>query len=99
MDHPASLLIAWRERAAYLEQFGDPTSARLWRLAALELDAALKALGDETLTLVEAAAVSGYSADHLDHLVRSGTIINYGRKNAPRVRRADLPIKSPTKPG
>jgi len=41
VDHPASLLIAWRERAAYLEQFGDPTSARLWRLAALELDAAL----------------------------------------------------------
>jgi len=99
VDHPASLLIAWRERAAYLEQFGDPTSARLWRLAALELEHALKALGDETLTLVEAAAVSGYSADHLGHLVRNGTITNYGRKNAPRVRRADLPIKSPTKPG
>ena len=99
MDTPASLLPQWRERAAYLEQFGDPTSARLWRLAALELEDALKALGDETLTLVEAAAVSGYSADHLGHLVRNGTITNYGRKNAPRVRRADLPIKSPTKPG
>jgi len=47
--HPTSLLIAWRERAAYLEQFGDPTSARLWRLAAVELEQALKAHGAETL--------------------------------------------------
>ncbi len=99
MDHHASLLIGWRERAAYLDQFGDPTSARLWRLAALELDAALKALGEETLTLVEAAALSGYSADHLGHLVRHGQLRNVGRKNAPRIRRADLPIRSPTKPG
>jgi len=99
VDHPASLVIAWRERAAYVEQFGDPTSARLWRLAALDLEHALKALGDETLTLVEAAAVSGYSADHLGRLVRDGQLRNCGRKNAPRVRRADLPIKSPTRPG
>jgi hypothetical protein len=99
VDHPASLIIAWRERAAYLEQFGDPTSARLWKLAALELEHALKALGDETLTLVEAAVVSGYSVDHLGHLVRHGKLANLGRKNAPRVRRADLPIKSPTRPG
>jgi hypothetical protein len=97
--NPVGLLSQWRERAAFLEQYGDPTSARLWRLAALELDAALKALGDETLTLVEAAALSGYSADHLGHLIRHGQLRNCGRKNAPRVRRADLPIKSPTKPG
>jgi len=99
VDHPASLLVAWRERAAYLEQFGDPTSARLWKLAALELDTTLKALGDESLTLVEAAALSGYSADHLGHLVRHRKLRNVGRKNAPRIRRADLPIKSPTRPG
>lgn len=99
MDHPASLLVAWRERAAYLEQFGDPVSARLWKLAAVELEAAFKAVGDETLTLVEAAALSGYSADHLGHLIRHGKLPNYGRKNAPRVRRAEVPIKSPTKPG
>jgi hypothetical protein len=84
VDHPASLLIAWRERATYLEQYGDPTSGRLWQLAALELDAALKALGEETLTLVEAAALSGYSADHLGHLIRHGQLRNCGRKNAPR---------------
>jgi len=95
---PGDLPVRWRERAAYLEQFGDPTSARLWRLAAVELEAALKTLGEETLTLIAAAALSGYSADHLGHLIRHGQLRNCGRKNAPRVRRADLPIKSPTKP-
>src|SRR6266704_314927 len=96
---PGDLPTTWRERAAFLQQFGDPTSARLWQLAAVELEATLKAVGDETLTLVEAAALSGYSADHLGHLVRHGQLRNVGRKNAPRIRRADLPIRSPTKPG
>ncbi len=96
---PGDLPTTWRERAAFLQQFGDPTSARLWQLAAVELEATLKAVGDETLTLVEAAALSGYSADHLGHLVRHDKLRNVGRKNAPRIRRADLPIKSPTRPG
>jgi hypothetical protein len=99
VDHPASLLIAWRERAAHLQQFGDPNAARLWQLAAVELEQALKALGEETLTLVEAAALSGYSADHLGWLLKKGKLRNYGRRHAPRLRRGDLPIKSPAKPG
>jgi len=69
------------------------------KLAAVELEQALKTLGEETLTLVEAAAISGYSADHLGSLVKHGRLRNYGRKNAPRIRRADLPIKSPAKSG
>ena len=99
VEHPAGLLSAWRERAVYLEQFGDPTTARLWKLAAVELEHVLKAQGDETLTLVEAAALSGYSVDHLEWLVKKGKLPNHGRKHAPRVRRADLPVKTPTKPG
>ena len=95
----ASLLPQWRERAAFLQQYGDPTSARLWQLAAVELEQALKAHADETLTLTEAAAISGYSPDHLGWLVKHGKLPNYGRKHAPRVRRGDLPIKSPAKPG
>ena len=99
MDIPASLLPLWRERAAYLQQFGDPQSARLWQLAAVELEHALKAVGDETLTLVEAAALSGYSVDHLGWLVKKGKLANHGRKHAPRIRRADLPVKTTSKPG
>ncbi len=96
---PGDLLAQWRERAQLLSDYGDPNSARLWRLAAVELEQALRALGAETLTLVEAAVVSGYTANHLGSLVRKGKIPNYGRTNAPRVRRADLPIKQPTSPG
>ena len=101
-DHtpsPGDLPKTWRERAQFLTDFGDPNTARLWQLAAAELDEALRTLGEETLTLVEAAAVSGYTSDHLGSLIRHGKIPSYGRTNAPRIRRADLPIKSPTSPG
>ena len=84
---PGAMPALWRERAAYLQQYGDPNSARLWQLAAVELEQALQAHGDETLTLVEAAALSGDTADHLGWLVKHGKLPNCGRKNAPRIRR------------
>ncbi len=77
---PGDLPAQWRERAQFLSAYGDSSSARLWQLAATELDQALRALGAETLTLVEAAAMCGYSADHLGSLVRKGKLSNYGRK-------------------
>ena len=85
----------WRERAAYLEQFGDPTSARLWKLAAMELERSLQSVADETLSLAEAAQLSGYTLDHLGDLIRQGKLPNAGRPGAPRIRRADLPTKNP----
>ncbi len=48
---------------------------------------------DELLTLREAAAISGYTEDHLGRLIRDGTVPNTGRVNAPRIRRGDLPRK------
>ncbi len=53
----------------------------------------LDAAGEEALSLVEAAKECSYSADHLGRLVRNGDIENVGRKNAPRIRRRDLPRK------
>jgi hypothetical protein len=96
---PASLLSQWRERAAHLQQFGDPNSARLWHLAAAELERALASVADETLSLVEAARVSGYTADYLGHLIKTGKLPNAGRKGAPRIRRQDLPQKRSNGPG
>ena len=101
-DHPQSpgdLPTTWRQRAEFLSEYGDPNTARFWELAATELEQALRTLGAETLTLVEASAMCGYSADHLGFLVRTGKIPNYGRKNAPRIRRADLPTKTPRSAG
>lgn len=89
---PADLIAAWQQRADYLHQFGDPNSARLWRTAAVELEHAL-AFGAETLTLDDAAKVSGYSPDYIRKQIAAGDLTNAGRKNAPRVRRADLKAK------
>jgi hypothetical protein len=61
---PDGLPARWKERAEYLRQYGDPACARLWELASSELEAALAAQGEETLTLVQAAKLSGFTADH-----------------------------------
>ena len=96
---PGNLPDLWRQRAEFLSEYGDPNVARLWLIAATELEQAQLTQGEETMTLVEAARLSGYSADHLGSLIRSGKIPNYGRRNAPRIRRCDLPTKHSTKPG
>jgi hypothetical protein len=44
----------------------------------------------ELLTLSEAGKRTGRTPDHIGRLVRLGQIPNAGRKNAPRVRYADL---------
>ncbi len=69
---PGDLPSIWRQRAQFLKEYGDPNSGRLWALAATELDQSLRVLGEDTLTLGEAAALSGYSADHIGSLVRHG---------------------------
>lgn len=62
-----------------------------------EAIADLERLGQERdgkeLTLSAAAAVSGYSREHLARLIRSGKLANAGRKHSPRIRSADLPIR------
>ena len=84
----------WRERAQQLQDWGSGEGlARAWERAAIELEPSLRQQQGETLNLQEEARESGYSADHLGELVRQQKIPNFGRKNAPRIRRADLPIK------
>lgn len=95
---PGDLAGQWRQRAAFLTDYGDPNSARLWQTAAAELDDALKVHAEATLTLVEAAELCGYTADYLGSLVRKGTIPNAGRSDAPRIRRGDLPTKASSSP-
>lgn len=101
MDHstiPGDLPIEWRKRADFLRQYGDPNTARLWELAATELERAMAVMGEQTLSLTEAARVSGYTPDHLGALVKKGKIPNAGRSGAPRIRRCDLPVKEPGGP-
>lgn len=59
-----------------------------------ELDRLADDSTGELLSLTRAAVESGYSADHLGRLIREGKIPNAGRQHAPRIRRADLPMKA-----
>jgi len=58
-----------------------------------DLDALGDAEAEEVMTIAQAAARSGYSTDHLSRLIREGKLANYGRKGAPRIRHADLPVR------
>jgi hypothetical protein len=91
---PEHLPAAWRARAAELRSWSAEAPARVLERVANELEQALRNRGDDVLTLGEAAKVSGYSTDHLGRRVREGSLQNVGRKNAPRVRRKDLPLKA-----
>jgi hypothetical protein len=58
-----------------------------------ELEAAVREGEDDLLDLQEAATESGYSADHLSRLLRAGKLPQAGKRNAPKIRRRDLPRK------
>ena len=84
----------WRARAQQLQDWGSGDGlARAWELAAIELEQSLRQQQGEALNLREAARECGLSANHLGELIRQGKIPNSGRTNAPRILRADLPIK------
>ena len=87
----------WLEEAQTLERYGDHRGGEVCRLHAQEVRASLASHESEVLTLAQAAGESGYSKDHLRHLICDGTIPDAGRKNAPRIIRRDLPVK-PGKP-
>lgn len=83
----------WRARAETLSTYGDPNSARLWNIAATELERAMESSAAETLTVADASRISGYSAAYLGSLIKDGKIPNAGKHHAPRIRRQDLPPK------
>ena len=87
------LPVAWRKQAKTLRRYGGETPAVVLDRCAADLEATLQELDETTLSLVEAARESGYSADHLGRLVRDGKIPNAGRPGAPRIARRHLPRK------
>lgn len=85
----------WREEAPLIrERYADDSLARLCEVHANELDAAIQAAEERTLTLTQASHLSGYGPDHLGRMVREGRVPNAGRKGAPRIRVRDLPRKA-----
>lgn len=89
-----------------IDQLIERWEARKLELARLHAHVDGAALADEILrdlaslneaepvvSLTAAAARTGYSADHLSRLVKAGSITNYGRKHAPRVKLSECPAK------
>ena len=93
----ATLAREWAATATQLKRFGAAEIAKAVEECARQLRDALDSEGDSLLSLAEAAAISGYSVDHLSRLIRSGVIPNRGRKGKPSIARKDLPLR-PTSP-
>jgi len=91
--NPRDLPQTWREKAQRLRSFGCTEAACTLEHCATELEASFKSHANGRLTIADAAKVSGYSEERLRRLVRDGLIPNAGRPNAPRIRRADVPLK------
>ena len=90
----ACLADQWEADAEKLREYDQESAAKVAELHASQLREALRAAGDESLTLAEAAAESGYSKRRLREFVHQGSVPNAGRKGAPRIRRGDLPRKA-----
>lgn len=89
------LRTTWRARREEFARFrAIVDGATLCDALLADLEFTLAARDDEALTLRDAAALSGYTADHLARLIRQGRLPNAGRKRAPLVRRRDIPLKA-----
>ena len=92
---PAQLAEKWKAEGEGLRvRYAHDQLAQLCEVHAAELKSALDEEANEPLTLRQAAEESGYAARTLRAKVASGEIPNAGRRNAPRVRRRDLPRKA-----
>jgi hypothetical protein len=90
----ASLVTGWREEAVVLRRRGAVAHADVLESVAEELETALSLALDATVSLRQAAELSGYTPDGLSRLVRQGALENCGRLRAPRFRVSDLPKKT-----
>ncbi len=84
------LILAWRSRAAALEPYA-PQIAHVLRECAQELEMAERAEALDSVSVAEAAVLSGYTANGLGGMIRRGEIENVGTKRRPRIRRRDVP--------
>ncbi len=91
-----SLAKKWHAQAELFTEHECPEVAATYRRVAEQLERDLREWEDERLTIQEAAAESGYSAEHLRRLAREGKLDGErapGSKSHMRLRRGGLPAK------
>jgi hypothetical protein len=97
MQIPRDLVDRWTNRRDELQKLHAAVDgAAICEEVLADLDALQRLAGETMLKLSDAAAVSGYSRDHLARLLREGKLPNTGRKGAPRIRITDLPRRPST---
>lgn len=92
-----TLVASWRRRAEPFAAHHCDAVAAVYNLLAGEVETALRAWDNETVSIQDAAAESGYSAEHLRRLARRGRIGSErgpGAKSHLRLRRDSLPAKA-----
>ena len=87
------LVSQWRTEVDLLRKRGSKAVAAAVESCAGELEQTLVEADLEALTLDQAAEESGYSKSHLSRLIAADRLPNAGRRNAPRIKRGDLPRK------
>jgi hypothetical protein len=86
------LITRWETlREAYAQAGAWVEGTRIIDAFLADIDAVSGQTAGTLLTLREAAALSGYSVEHLGRLIRQGALPNAGKHHAPRIRLADLP--------
>lgn len=94
-----SLADDWRSEAELLRHRGAPRQADALESAAEDLEQRLSQWWREPLTAEEAAAETGYSADHLRRLARQGKVPTADDGGPVRIERRHLPRKPGDGPG
>src|SRR5689334_9564722 len=79
----------WTSLAAALRSEFDERGAAITEKRARELQEWIAAKRDETISVNEASAVSGFSTDHLRRQLGSGDLKNAGDRGKSRIRRGD----------
>ena len=92
----SEIIAKWEARLSACRELGASVDGeRLCQLALSDLRSVHDARGDESLSLQEAAAESGYHADSLSRMMREGRLQNIGSTRRPLLRRSDLPKRTP----
>ena len=84
VDRLRALVGAWRLRAEPFADHHCEAVAAVYNRLASEVEAELRAWDSEALPIQDAAAESGYSAEHLRRLARAGKLLSERGERAPR---------------
>lgn len=93
MTAQRELVARWRAEVDLLRRRGVKELAAGLESYTDELEQVLVEADLEELTLDQASEESGYSKAHLGRLIAADRLPNAGKRNAPRIKRGDLPKK------